>query len=80
MIYNVHYLITKGSDCKTLVKGDHVYLEENGDLICIEARGWLEKETAESVMKSVEYELDTEWRQREIDKCQKRLKWLMEIL
>jgi len=35
------YVVIKGSPCGTLQSGDNVRLAENGDLMCIQAGGWI---------------------------------------
>ena len=76
MIYNVHYVITKGSDDKTLVKGDHIFLDEDNHMYCIEAHGWLQGDSIKEAMKGLEWEMDRDWWIRESEKCEERFRWL----
>jgi hypothetical protein len=41
MIEWLPYTVVTGTDCGTLQVGDSVRVESNGDLLCIQAGGWL---------------------------------------
>lgn len=69
-----HYIVTKPSDDGTFLLDDHVYLDEDGCIVCVEAGGWITKEDADEAIKGArfismekDYQLDT-----------KRLDWLSE--
>ncbi len=57
----VRYLVTKDSNDGTFREGDHIQQEENGDISCIEATGWIEKRDAEEATAGMEYEIDVQW-------------------
>lgn len=49
----VPYVVTKGTGCGTLRKGDRVRMS-SGDLVCVEAEGWLKKGSWEGLGATVE--------------------------
>lgn len=54
----IRYVVTKGTKDKTLIKGDHVYISEKGDLVNYNAGGWIDKEGLERVIKGASFEVD----------------------
>jgi hypothetical protein len=54
------YIVTMASDDGTFQVGDHIYLIDNGDIACIEAKGWVDKEEVPEATKGMEVELDQE--------------------
>jgi hypothetical protein len=55
---NKWYLVTKDSNDTTLIAGDHIYLDDDGTLICREAGGWIEKEHVAESLDGAEIEVD----------------------
>lgn len=51
-------MVTKASKGKTFLAGDHIRLLENGDVICQEAHGWIDKEDVPAATKGMEFDLD----------------------
>ena len=71
MVPGVRYIVAKGTSCKTLQQGDHVWGYENGDLACLEARGWLEPGTV-AKSRSICC-LDTNHYRKRIEKCREEI-------
>lgn len=55
---NKWYLVTKDSNDTTLQVGDHIYLDNDGTLICREAGGWIKKEHVAESLDGAEIEVD----------------------
>lgn len=53
------YRVTKGSKDGTFKKGDHVMLEKDGSIACLEAKGWIDSEDVVSATVGMECRLDT---------------------
>ena len=64
MKVNTRYIVTKDSECGAFQVGDHIKLDSNGDLICLEAGGWIDKEFVKEATVGMEYALDTEYLER----------------
>ena len=75
---NVNYVVTKGIKNGTIRTGDHIRLEENGDLLCRELGGWISRTKVANVMKGVNYEKDLEYYKNKIEKYQKKIDKLKE--
>ena len=58
------YIVTKGSACGTLKKGDHISVYSDGTVGCVEVGGWLSKEDAKIVMAEVEHKPDIDYYSR----------------
>lgn len=61
-------IVTKGSDDGTFKKGDHIILYENGDIGCIEAKGWIPAEEVPSTIIGMEHEIDVEFLEKRKEK------------
>lgn len=65
---NGHYVITKGSSCETLQKGDRVIIQCSGRLmLCGYIGGWLEYDEWKGL--SVEVDVDVSYYKCEIRKA-----------
>jgi hypothetical protein len=63
------YIVTKASDDGTFDVGDHIYLHEDGSIICKEAEGWIDSMQVEYATKGMIFEIDQTWlskRRREL--------------
>lgn len=58
---NVRYVVTKSSNDGTFEVGDHIKLLENGEIACIEAKGWIDKADVPEAIKGMECEIDKVW-------------------
>lgn len=80
MKIKTRYIVIKSSDDGTFLKGDHIYLNEDGSISCLEASGWIDKENVEEATKGMEMGIDKEY-YRNIDiKLKKFLKGNDDIL
>ena len=55
------YIVTVPSDDGTFIKGDHLFLNEDGSISCIEAQGWIEVEDLPGATKGMEVKIDKAW-------------------
>jgi hypothetical protein len=55
------YIVTKGSTDGTFEVGDHISLNPDGSINCIEAQGWIEADDVASATEGMEVETDLEW-------------------
>jgi len=67
----IRYIVTKGSDDGTLQAGDHISLNEDGTVSCIEAMGWIEAEHVPEAMAGIEYEPDRAWAKRKLEEAER---------
>ena len=61
MKHGIQYVVTKEGDDGTFVVGDRLRLYSNGDIGCIDAEGWIDKEDVDSALKGAEFEIDPHW-------------------
>ena len=64
MEFNKPYIVTKGSNCGTFQVGDHIKLATNGDLLCKEAGGWIDKEFVKEATIGMEFAFDVAYVER----------------
>ena len=76
MEIGLKYIVTKSSYDQSFVKGDHITLQENGDISCIEASGWIEKRDVAEATKGMEYSIDMKWIKQQEQVMLKKLKKL----
>ena len=57
----IRHVVTKSSKDGTFKKGDHIVFEDNGDISCIEARGWIPSKECLEACKGMESTPDVEW-------------------
>jgi hypothetical protein len=76
MLPNIRYVVTKTSDDGTFEVGDHIKLLENGEIACIEAKGWIDAEDVPEATKGMECEIDQDY----IDRQKARLTAELEAL
>ena len=74
------YKVIKNSDDGTLRKGDTIYFEENGDLMCIEAGGWINADDVKKVLKGAEYKPDINLIKNKIKSLKQSIKKLENII
>ena len=55
------YVVTRGSDDGTFEIGDHVLLDGDGALNCVEAMGWIDSEDVPDATAGMEVIIDKEW-------------------
>ena len=67
------YIVTRGSDDGTFEIGDHILLNENGDISCREAGGWLPSEDVEEATKGMKVVIDREWVRERLKKLQEQI-------
>lgn len=70
MIPEVRYVVTKGGS--TLQKGDNIWLDFDGSLMCLQGGGWLMPQEWRLLRNEVE--LDTTYYEKEIDKYRAKIK------
>lgn len=74
------YLVTKASDDGTFEVGDHIWFQENGDISCREAAGWIDKEDVEEATKGWEIVVDQEYINKQRTKLLAELEKLNETV
>ena len=77
----IRYIVTKGTKDKTLIKGDRVYISENGDLVNYNAGGWVDKQEVEKVIKGALFEVDIKHyytRKKELSKSIERINAILD--
>jgi hypothetical protein len=72
------YIVTKASDDGTFHKGDHIYIDYEGDICNTDIHAWINKEDIEESTKGMEVELDSEWIDRRRERIAKELQALNE--
>lgn len=65
-------MITKASDDETFLVGDHIKLNTDLTISCIEAKGWIEAADVDKATKGMEVEIDKDY----IARCKKKLEAL----
>lgn len=73
---NITYIVTKGSDDKTFLKGDHIKLIADGIVVCSKAKGFLLKEEFEQYKKEINIVIDESYIKKIIDRNEKKIKKL----
>ena len=74
----LRYIVTKGTSCGTLQKGDHVQKHINDDISCREAGGWLENSSTRRWKATVT--LDTDFYNRQIARASKEIEGAKAIM
>jgi hypothetical protein len=59
MKHGRRYIVTKSSHDGTFNAGDHIRQLSNGDILCIEAGGWIDSESVQNAAKGMDIELDS---------------------
>lgn len=75
----IRYVVTGGSTDGTIVAGDHVWLDDDGALICREAGGWIAPKDVESATTGAEVEIDFGWLDQRAAKLDSELSLLASI-
>lgn len=73
---DICYVVTKPSDDGTFEIGDHLWLLDDGGIVCSEAGGWISPDDVNTAMIGVEYEIDEEWQARRRAALQRQLEKL----
>lgn len=73
----VRYIVTKDSDDKSFLVGDHIRMEA-GCLTCAEAQGWMEKEHLVVATKGMECMPDLDWYAKREAELEQELKSIRE--
>lgn len=71
MTPGMRYIVTKASDDGTFQVGDHIWLDSDGTVCCVEAAGWIEAEDVPEATAGMEYEPDRAWAKRQIEKAER---------
>ena len=79
MKHGIRYIVTKMSYDKTLEIGDHISVNSDGSINCIEMQGWISIEDVPEATKGMEVVVDKEWIERMKRKLQEKLEALEEI-
>lgn len=58
------YIVTKKSKDGTFLTGDHIAINEDGSISCVEAHGWIDANEVPSATEGIEVEIDSEWVER----------------
>jgi len=69
----IRKVVTKKSDDGTFQVGDHIEVNSDGSISCIEAEGWIDAEDATEASKGMESIPDREWIQSRKDKLRAEL-------
>jgi hypothetical protein len=69
----IRYIVTKASDNGTFEVGDHILINSDGSISCIEAQGWIDNCDVEEATKGIEIEIDHDWIERRKSKLRKEL-------
>lgn len=80
MEHGVKYIVTDAKDSGEFLTGDHIWLLENGDIMCKEAGGWLPKEDVEESLKKIDYRIDWEYYEHSRQKLVKQIQEIDEII
>lgn len=70
----MRYIVTKASDDETFQIGDHIRLEPNGAILCIEALGWVDADDVPAALVGMEYTPDIEYAKRKLEAAQKMMR------
>lgn len=79
MTPNIHYIVTKASDDHTFLVGDRIKLLETGEILCIEAHGWLDKQDVAEAIVGMEYIVDEKWIEQERESLIAKLNMLSNL-
>lgn len=71
------YKVTKASDDGTFEVGDHVWLNDDGSINCLEANGWIDACDVPFATKGMVVGIDQEWVALRIRMLQANLEALM---
>jgi ABC-type sugar transport system ATPase subunit len=72
MKVGTYYIVTKPSDDGTFEVGDRIQLMDDGAILCVQARGWVDREDVKEAIQGMNYEVDTEYiEQRKADLLKK---------
>lgn len=72
MIVGKRYIITKSSDDGTFELGDHIMMNDDGSICCIEAQGWICESDVGDALKGAEYVVDVRYYEDKIEKLKDR--------
>lgn len=61
MQVGVQYIVEKQSDDGTFERGDRIKKLEDGAIICIEAKGWIEPSDVDAASSGMTVAVDTGW-------------------
>jgi hypothetical protein len=70
----MRYIVTKASDDETFQIGDHIRLEPNGAILCIEALGWVDAADVPAAIVGMQYEPDRVWAQRKLAEAERMMR------
>ena len=71
----MRYIVTKESDDGTFEVGDHIWLNADGSISCMEACGWIDADDVAEAEKGMEIEIDQEW----VDRQKKKFRELFDV-
>jgi hypothetical protein len=70
------FLVTKGSDDGTFIKGDHIVFYDDGCIGCFEAAGWILVDDLPEATKGLEYTLDIDYVKKRLAHIEKEAEQL----
>lgn len=73
MIVGIHYVVTRGSANSEFQVGDHVWLDDDGSLMCQEGSGWILPEDVPSATKEMIVEIDEAWTEKRKARLERQL-------
>jgi hypothetical protein len=77
----LRYIVTSViEDDGTFEIGDHLKVEDNGDVLNGEARGWIEEKYAPEAMKNIDVDLDCAFYESEISHYQRLINIARDVL
>jgi len=79
MLPNIHYIVTKASDDETFQVGDHIKMLKTGEILCIEAHGWINQQDVDEAMVGMEYTADDRWIEQERESLIAKLNMLSNL-
>jgi len=76
MISNIRYVVTKGSEDGTFREGDHIYIQRDNSILCVEAGGWTKPEDFEKATKGMKVKIDKDNIRKHYERLKKELEEL----
>lgn len=73
MRVGARYIVTRKSEDGEFQPGDHVWLEEDGAIVCREARGWMPPEDVPAATRGMAVEIDAEWIEKRRARIERQL-------
>ena len=69
----VRYVVTRDSNNREFQCGDHIWLADDGSIICREAMGWMPEEDVADATEGMEVAIDATWMEKERKRLEREL-------